>query len=234
MSATEPVAAGARGAGQTRSLRWSLRLLAVVSIAVLHVSVYYLVLRINGGRPTTDLIDPAMALDRWIPYLGWTWVFYYLGDVYITGWGAYVFWRIPSDRVGRAAMAYAGMILIGGAVQLLVPVEAPWPDTFVAPQAWMHETLALQPRACLPSMHVALTVLPAAIALTVLRSRRLQVGSTLVAGLITVSTITLKEHYVLDAVTGVLLGLAAFGWWRAGATKGTGRAAASPVGGGGR
>ena len=110
------------------------------------------------------------------------------------------------------------MILVGGAVQLLLPVVAPWPDTFVGPQAWMHETFSVDPWACLPSMHMALSVLPAGIALTALRSRPLKVASIVMAGLITVSTLTMKEHYVLDAVTGLLLGLAAFAWWRAGGT----------------
>ena len=31
---------------------------------------------------------------------------------------------------------------------------------------------------------------------------------------ITIGTLTLKEHFVLDAVTGVLLALAAWSWWR--------------------
>jgi hypothetical protein len=30
------------------------------------------------------------------------------------------------------------------------------------------------------------------------------------------STLTLKEHYALDAVTGATLGLAAWWWWRKG------------------
>jgi hypothetical protein len=33
--------------------------------------------------------------------------------------------------------------------------------------------------------------------------------------LITVGTLTLKEHFVLDAVAGVLLALATWRWWHA-------------------
>jgi hypothetical protein len=37
----------------------------------------------------------------------------------------------------------------------------------------------------------------------------------LTAFLITVATLTLKEHFVLDAVAGVLLALATWRWWHA-------------------
>lgn len=197
------------------SVGWRRRFPAVIGIGFLHVVVYYLVLRVNAGRPPDAFVDPAIAVDRWVPYIGWTWVFYYFGDVYITAWAAWVFWQIPGHRVARAVVAWGAMIVLGGLIQIAAPVVAPWPETFVGPQAWMHQTLSLEPYACLPSMHVALTVLPAAMALTVLRSPWLKGVSTLLAILITVSTVTLKEHYVLDAVTGVLLGLAAFAYWRA-------------------
>jgi hypothetical protein len=188
----------------------------MAGIALLHVACYYVVNITNSHRPSTDLVDLTLAIDGWIPYVGWTWVIYYFGDIYIVFWAGAVFWQIPRARFGRAVYTYCGMILVGALVQLLVPATAPWPASPTAVQRWMHELISMRPHACLPSMHVALTVLPAGLAVSVLRSRSLRVLSVILAALITVSTLTLKEHYFLDAASGVALGVAAYAFWRAG------------------
>jgi membrane-associated phospholipid phosphatase len=66
---------------------------------------------------------------------------------------------------------------------------------------------------------VALSVLPAALSLSVLERPSARWASVVAAALITISTLTLKEHYFLDSATGVLLGLSAFAWWRAAARR---------------
>jgi hypothetical protein len=195
------------------------RLLAIAGITVLHLTCYFAVNTINSHRPDTAFVDLTLVVDGWIPYIGWTWVIYYCGDVYITLWAAAVFWQIPSAWFGRAVQVYAGMIVAGAAVQLLVPASAPWPSNLTAVQQWVHDLISMQPYACLPSMHVALTVLPAGFAVSVLRSPTLRVGSVVLAALITVSTLTLKEHFFLDAVAGVALGLAAYSIWRIGTRR---------------
>jgi membrane-associated phospholipid phosphatase len=65
-------------------------------------------------------------------------------------------------------------------------------------------------------MHVALSVLPAGIALTTLRSTAMKIFTATAAVLIAVSTLTASEHHVLDVVAGVLLGWAGWRYWRAG------------------
>jgi hypothetical protein len=192
------------------------RVWAIVGIVLLHITCYYTVNLSNSHRAAAAFVDLAVPLDRRIPYLGWTWIIYYFGDVYITLWAAAVFCHIPRHLLRRTVQAYGGTIVLGAIVQLVVPARAPWPESPVAAQQWMHQLISMKPYACLPSMHVALAVLPAGIAVSVLESRSLRVASVVLAALITVSTVTMKEHFVLDAVAGLALGLAAYVFWRGG------------------
>ena len=180
---------------------------------------YYIVNITNSHRPAESFVDLRLAIDEWIPYLGWTWVIYYFGDLYVLLWGGAVFWQIPQSRFIGAVQAYCGMIVAGATVQLLVPATAPWPQTGTAAQLWVHDVISMKPHACMPSMHVALAVLPAGIAVSIVESKSLRVVSVVLAALIAVSTLTLKEHFFLDAVTGAALGLAAYAFWRTGTQR---------------
>jgi len=204
-------------AGPTTELGWRSRLTAIAAVVLLHAGCYYVVNLINSWRALSTFVDLEIALDRWIPFLEWTWTIYYLGDLYIVFWGAFVVWRMPGHWFRRAILTYAGMIVVGAAIQLALPASAPWPATLNDAQRWVHDLIAMRPYACLPSMHVALAVLPAALGVTVLDQRWLKILSVGLAVLITLSTVTLKEHFVLDAAAGVLLALAAYLYWRVGA-----------------
>lgn len=63
-------------------------------------------------------------------------------------------------------------------------------------------------------MHVAFSVLTATLAVAVFRSRPVMALYVAGAAGITLSTLTLSEHYALDALGGIALGLAAAAWWR--------------------
>jgi membrane-associated phospholipid phosphatase len=191
----------------------------VAVVVALHIALYYLVNFVNGGRPAASLFDFETRIDDWIPFIPSSSVVYYMGDVYILVFGAYVLSRLPAAGFPRAMVAYAGMIVTGAAIQLALPARAPWPTEPAAMQAWVHDAIALRQYACLPSMHVALSVLPAALSLEVLEGITARWTPVVLAGLITLSTLTLKEHYFLDAATGVLLGLSAYAWWRAAAGR---------------
>jgi membrane-associated phospholipid phosphatase len=190
------------------------RVRATCGIILLHSTCYYLVNLINSRRPALDLFDFGTVIDRWVPYLNWTWVLYYSGNVYITIWAAIIFWHIPEIRLRQATYAYVGMIIVGAATQVMIPGKAPWPTVLVPPQQWVHELIAMRPYACLPSMHVALTVLPCCFGLAVLSSPWLKILSGTMAALITISTLTLKEHYFLDAAAGLVLGLVSYAYWQ--------------------
>jgi membrane-associated phospholipid phosphatase len=62
-------------------------------------------------------------------------------------------------------------------------------------------------------MHVALAVLPACVSITVFHSRWFRLVTVVLVSAIILSTLTLKKHYVLDAVAGLLLGTVSFVAW---------------------
>jgi len=198
---------------------WVRRLPALAAVVALHIALYYLVNFVNSGRPAGSLLDFEMPIDGWIPFIPSSAIVYYLGDAYILLWGSFVLSRLPSASFRRAIKAYAGMIVAGAAIQLALPARAPWPAEPAVMQGWVHDAIALQQYACLPSMHVALSVLPAALSLSVLERPSARWASVVAAALITISTLTLKEHFFLDSATGVLLGLSAYAGWRVAALR---------------
>lgn len=195
-----------------KKLKPSVRLLRISGVIFLHVSVYLAVNLINNARPATHLWNFHTPIDNWIPYLSWTWTIYYAADVYILCGAAAILWKLDDERFARASWAFGGMIISGGALQLLFPAQAPWPAQLSAPQQVVH-SFSL-PFACLPSMHVALTTLPSCIALAVWRSRVFKMSLVFMTLLVTLSTVTMKEHYFLDAVAGLLLASFFYSYWR--------------------
>jgi membrane-associated phospholipid phosphatase len=193
------------------------RLLIIAGVALLHPLVYYPVNIISSHLPSSVFYNFQTAIDGWIPYLSWTWFFYYIGDLYIFFFAAYVVWKLPEKKFLRAVYAYIGMIIIAALIQIALPAESSWPrnlDNLASVQRWFHESIAIYPYACLPSMHVALSVLPACLSLSVLRSYWLKSFSVFLAALITISTVTLKEHYFLDSATGLIFALLFYAYWR--------------------
>jgi membrane-associated phospholipid phosphatase len=190
--------------------------LVLLGLVALHLALYGTVNAVNAARPAGDFVRFAIPLDDRIPFLPASWVVYYLGDVYIVAFGAWMMLQLVPSAFRRAAAAYAATIVLGAAVQIVLPSRAPWPAELTPVQSWVHGAIALRPFASLPSMHVALSVLPAAIGLSVLRRPTARAGAVLAAALISLSTLTLKEHVVLDVVTGALLALGAWAYWKSG------------------
>ena len=193
------------------------RFLAIAGVILLHLAVYYTVTRINSNRPPEALNDPSIGLDDRIPLLGWTWVFYWAAYPYLTLGAALVVAAMREADYKRAIKAFIVITFIGGAVQLLYPVAAPWTSEAHAMQTRMHESTFTRPYACLPSMHVAYSVITGFMGAMIARSAGLRWFHILLAAGIAVSTLTLKEHYVADAVAGIALGLAGGLWWWRGA-----------------
>lgn len=191
--------------------------LAILGVIILHLAVYYTVTRINSNRPPEALNDPSIGLDDRIPLLGWTWVFYWAAYPYLTLGAGLVIASMRHADYRRAIQAFIVITLVGGAVQLLYPVAAPWTSEAHAMQTRMHESAFTRPYACLPSMHVAYSVITGFMGAKIARSFGLRWFHILLAAAIAVSTLTLKEHYVADAVSGIALGLAGGLWWWRGA-----------------
>ena len=204
--------------------RWARarRILMVSAVVLLHISCYYSATRINAGRPATALYDLAIPLDALIPHLPWTWPLYWIAYPFVVVGGGAALMGLPTAAFRRALVAFIGMTLAGALIQVLVPARAPWPDVPAAAQRFVHQSALVLPYANLPSMHVAYCVLAAAFIATRAHSRVVAAGAWLVALLVSLATVTLKEHFFLDSVAGVLLALAAFAWWRRGAVRGGG------------
>jgi membrane-associated phospholipid phosphatase len=160
---------------------------------------------INARRPVQMFQNLEIALDRKIPYLAWTGVGYFFGDFFVLVFAALIIWTMPWARFRRVAFSYAGMILTGAIIQLLIPGKAPWSGNLAAFQTAFHRSLGLKPYACLPSMHVALSVFPALLGLSFSKSVGLKWFGVACAVLIAISTLTFKEHYVLDTISGAVL-----------------------------
>ncbi len=193
--------------------RYARRGLAIVAVIVLHLAVYYTVTRINSNRPPEALNDPSIALDDRIPLIGWTWVFYWAAYPYLTVGAWLVVSAMRETDFKRAIKAFVVITIIGGAVQLLYPVAAPWTSEAHAMQTRMHDSAFTRPYACLPSMHVAYSVITGFMGAMIARSAGLRWFHILLAAGVAVSTLTLKEHYVADAVAGIALGLGGGLWW---------------------
>lgn len=193
------------------------RILAVAAVALLHLLAYLVVTRINAARPEHALWDLATALDGSIPHLPLTWPLYWLVYPFVPVVGLLAMRRMPDPVFRRCVLAFSGMLLLGAVVQLLLPARAPWPESPAPMQDLYHSSGLVLPYANLPSMHVAFAVLAAAMYGSVSHSRARPLVAAAGAAGITLATLTLKEHYVLDAVTGVALALGTWWWWRSGA-----------------
>jgi hypothetical protein len=194
----------------------SLRLLAVAGIGLLHVLVYFIVTRLTLLRPHNAFIDPHLALDDRIPHLAWTWPAYWLPYALVPIAAVASIGRLDARAFRRLIVAWAGMILVGGVIQVVWPAVAPWPAAPALTQRLYHNSALILPYATLPSMHVAHVAMTAIVTATVFPSVGVRTVGVLSTLLVAVATLTLKEHLALDAVSGLTLAIAAGLWWRRG------------------
>lgn len=195
-------------------------LLILLGTGVFHIACYNLVNRVTRWT-SLPIHDYSLAIDRWIPYMGWTWLFYYAGDIYILLVAGMIIWKLPHRQLHRAVYTYLVMILAGAVLEIVFASASPWPSQMIPLQRRLHAAFSLDLYACLPSMHVALTVFPTCLSFSVIRSRLLRTFLVILAALITISTLTFKEHVFLDAITGILLALIFYAVWRFGRRKET-------------
>lgn len=184
----------------------------ILGTGVFHITCYKFVNQVTRWA-SLPIRDFSLVIDRWIPYLGWTWPFYYLGNVYILLGGGVIVWKLPDKKFHRAVGVYLAMILTGAVLQIVLASASPWPPQMIPLQRHLHSSMSLDLYACMPSMHVALTVFTTCLSFSVFRARLIRAILVLLAGLITISTLTFKEHVVLDAVAGILFAALVYGFW---------------------
>lgn len=154
---------------------------------------------------------PALALDRALPLLP-SWALIY-GALYLFLIVFPVLVVRDEEHIRRTVYAYLFVWIVAYIVFIIYPTEAPRPARVVGEgfSVWGLYMLYSSdpPYNCFPSLHVAHSFVSA---LTVFRlHRKLGIGATLAATLVALSTLFTKQHYVLDALGGVLLAVVAYG-----------------------
>jgi membrane-associated phospholipid phosphatase len=172
------------------------------------VLVFELVGRVAAALPTVDLTLP---LDRRIPFIAlfiWPYVLCY----------AYPFLPLAAlkdwHRFNTAFLAILLANLTASIVDILMPVAFPRPElgTSLSDRvlAWQYQVDFYPGANKLPSLHVAFVWI-VVIACRKQRLGRVGDGLTLLgAMLITLSTLFVKQHIILDVVTGTAWGFAAW------------------------
>jgi membrane-associated phospholipid phosphatase len=148
---------------------------------------------------------PLSAVDRLTPLLPWTaWIYvsvYFLPILTCA--------LAPRDEeVAPMAVAFAAMDTLCTVMFVLYPVAYPR----LGAHGWSMLALVQRldtPRNCFPSQHVANAVL---CALMLRRfDRRAGTWALAWAGVISLSTLTTKQHYAWDVLAGALIAVAAYG-----------------------
>jgi len=190
------------------------RLAAVAILPLLHCVCYWIATRITVLRGPEALIQTEIALDRLIPYVPATWPFYWVAYVYVIGVGGLALYRLSDANFRRAVVAVSAMMIIGAAIQTLFPARAPWPPNPTTSQRLFHDSGLILPYATLPSMHVAYCAFTAGVVSSVLPGRSMTALGMAVVLAVAVSTLTLREHVILDALTGLALATVTLWWWK--------------------
>jgi membrane-associated phospholipid phosphatase len=182
--------------------KWALTL----AVASVQISVYYAIGYSDRPRSTTLL---ALPLDGAIPFLPWTVWFY--EPVYVA---IFVIATLAFSSRRLYLRAIAGAIanmIVGAACHAFIPaayprqmVSPPYEDLTMAFMGFIHTIDP--PGNVFPSLHVAHTT---AIAL-VLRHDRRRIGdfTLLLALVLAASTLTTKQHFVLDVIAGFAMAAA--------------------------
>lgn len=142
---------------------------------------------------------PFIFGEEQIPFLGWTTYIYLSLFLYVP----LAVYLIPKGRYARMIFALSIMCLIHFVIFIFFPTE--YPRAEIDTNFILFEFLKIldAPTNCFPSLHVGLSMF-LAIALLRTRGDRLSLLFFFWAILITLTTLTTKQHYVLD-VFGALI-----------------------------
>ena len=162
---------------------------------------YFFINRFNDGRPARELNTP---LDALIPYQQ-GWEFVYMSFQLMT-FLPFVIAR-DLDLVRRMVKAATAIWIVAYTTFLILPVQMlrwvdPTREGFVAWGVRLNNA-ADGPFNCFPSLHVSIAIL---MAFTAWKADRVVGAIALVqAFLIAVSTLTLKQHYLVDVLAAFVL-----------------------------
>lgn len=141
---------------------------------------------------------PFIFSEENIPLVEWTAAVYLSATVM----APLAMFLIKQPQLGRVFVAGAGMVAFAMAAFVAYPIAYPRPITDNFLLQLLHTTDT--PSNCFPSLHVAACFFLSA-CLWRMRSKRIGLIFFVWSAAITVSTLTTKQHYVLDILTGALL-----------------------------
>lgn len=192
------------------------RLLAIPALLGAHFVAYETTATLVPLRARGDFVDLSTPLDVLVPYLPWTWVVYWSVWPFVVAGGVAILAPVTEAVFRRTVAAFLLLTALGPVFHIALPSHAPWlpAEQLVPIQRAVHAAAAIRPHANLPSMHVAYPALVTLIWLARRPSWRARVGAPLLTLAIAASTVTLKEHYVVDPLGGLLLAAAVWSWWR--------------------
>jgi len=159
----------------------------------------------------TPEVLPLSAADLWIPFIPAS-VFVYVSD-YLLLFAALFLLRTPLARA-RFLVGFVGVLASTTLIHWAWPVAYPrelYPlvqelNPFTATIfSWVRQIDS--PASCLPSLHVAAATL--SVGALLLEGVPGRIGISLWALAVCVSTLTTKQHFVVDVVWGVVFGTAA-------------------------
>lgn len=199
---------GARN--ETDSALWTSRRrdlgLAAAGASVVHLLAYSLANQFPRG-PARELT--MTLLDHAVPFLPWTVFIYLSAYVMIIGTFLTCRRRTTADRYVVGQLVLIGVSTVTHwALPVAFPrAHYPVPAELASAPAYAMELLRSYdaPTSCMPSLHVSAAVLAA---LLIQRDRPRAFPWLLGwAALIALSTLTTKQHYLLDVVAGLLLAM---------------------------
>jgi membrane-associated phospholipid phosphatase len=163
------------------------------------------------GSRDPSLLTPSV-LDRAVAFVPWT-VWLYLGQFPLTF--SALWWAADDETRSRTFYAMLAATLVAGGVFLAYPTTGERAGVGLAGPTGQAYRLVYGVDVAtnwFPSLHVALAALAAAGLAA--HGRRTGVGAMVGAALVAASTLTTKQHYLVDAVGGLVV--AAGAWCLAG------------------
>ncbi len=175
------------------------RVATMLCMVFLFVVLYQITNRIALWGPW---LVPLMPLENTIPFIAWT-VPIYLTSYIVSPFGILI--ARQADVIG-GIRATLFIFVVHSIIFFLLPTTLPRVAVPVD-AGWLYNYgIAAVDRAqnCFPSQHVAFAVLTVYIFWR--RSRRLGVVAALWALALCISTLTTKQHYILDVLGGIITG----------------------------
>lgn len=179
------------------------RLFAFFTVVVLFIALYLNTNHLNHWGPWSV---PMFDFEKAIPFLPRA-IYLYMTAFLMVPLAVFLTGR---KDLGKTIAGFVGIMLICAIIFVLLPTAYPRPDLLPVNTGWFTQhlynilTFIDTPKNCIPSQHAAACIF----ASLALYHRRKALGFffTFWTIAILISTLYLKQHYLLDIIAGTILG----------------------------